>query len=244
MLILDQTSVIHWMAYAYQKASGNTKWVKPYLPALQKYADYLVANGLYPASQKSSTDSIGATPNQTVLAIYSAIGLTSFGALSGQKNYTDKGKEFAPLILEMGTDTMNTHILAHYHDPDSSWVSTYPFAFDKMLGLNTFNSATYAQQSAWYETELHPYGMPFYSGVDYTVAEAALWCAATSSDQVRDALINGIHMMLTSNLNDVPGPTQWNVTGANEGVWFLSTTKSNVGSYFMPVAAEQNSRKW
>lgn len=225
------------MIYAYVKRSGNKDWVKPYLQPLQRYADYLVENGLYPPSQRSSVDSIGPTPNQTVLAIYSAIGLTSFGALSGMKNYTDKGKEYAPLIIDMGVSSDGSHVKAHYNDSDSSWISTYPFAFDVMLGLNTFNESILKTQSDWYSERIHPYGMQFYDGVDYTVAELSLWCAATSSDEVRGKLIGAIHHELTSGANVVVGPTQWNVTGGvGEGKWFFSTAKSIVGSYFMPAA--------
>ena len=238
-LIVDQTSVILWMAYAYQKASGNTEWIKPYVPTLQVYADYLVGNGLYPASQKSSVDAIGATANQTILAIYSAIGLTSFGALTGQANYTAKGKEFANTILKLGTSSDGTHILTHYNDSDSSWSSMYPFAWDKLIGLGTFNESTYALESAWYERELHPFGMPFYNGVNYSVSDLSLWCAATSSAEVSNALIDAVHLEYTSNLTSVPGPTQWNVVGAGIGAWKQTKAKAIVGSYFMPAAVLQ-----
>lgn len=232
---MDQTSVIHWMTYSYQKATGDTEWVKPYVSRLQVYADHLVENGLYPPSERSSVDSIGATPNQTVLAIYSAIGLTSFGTMTGQTNYTEKGKEYAERILEMGYDSEHTHVRAHYNDSDSSWISTYPFGFDKMLELDTFNSSTHSTMSDWYEQHLHPYGLQLYDGVDYMVAELAMWGAATSSDKVRDGIIDGIHRALTNGMNEAVGPTQWNVTGPNEGLWFLSTAKSIVGSYWMPA---------
>ena len=129
------------MVYAYQRASGNTDWAKPYIPTLRKFADYLVNNGLYVAKQQSSVDSVGPTANQTVLAMYAAIGLTSFGALSGQDNYTTIGKSFVPVILDLGTGSEHTHITSNYGANDSSWITTYPLAFDKMLGLDTFNDS-------------------------------------------------------------------------------------------------------
>ncbi|CAL5867994.1 uncharacterized protein PFLUO_LOCUS2217 [Penicillium psychrofluorescens] len=241
-LIVDQTSVLLWMAYAYQRASKNTEWVKPYISALTKFADYLVNNGLYPAKQMSSTDSITPTANQTILAMYAAIGLTSFGALTEQSNYTAIGKNFTSVILKLGTDSNDTHIIAHYGDPDTSWISTYPFAFDKMLGLNTFNETTYEMQSIWYEGQLHPYGIPFYSGVDYTVAEFMAWCAATSSQSVSEALINGIYAFLADGMNNVPGPTVWYVTGSQSGEWDSSIAKSTCGSYFMPLAVNMHQK--
>ena len=225
-----------WMVYAYQRASGDTDFVKPYMSPLRRFADYLVTDGLYPASQRSSVDSIGPTPNQTVLAIYSAIGLTAYGALTGEQNYTTVGKSFVPTILKLGLDPDKTHITAHYGDNASSWINTYPFAYDKMLALNTFNESVYELQSKWYETQLDAYGMPFFSGVNYTVGDLMAWAAATSSDHVRDALINGIHAFLNDGLNSQPGPTQWFVTGNQSGVWQFSIAKGNVGSYFMPSA--------
>ena len=226
------------MAYSYQRASGDRDWVKPYVPALQKFADYLVNNGLYPAKQQSSVDSVGATANQTVLAMYVAIALTSFGALTGQENYTAVSKSFAPVILELGTDSIDTHITANYGAPDSSWISTYPFAFDKMLALGTFNESTYLMQSNWYEGELHTYGMQFYSGVDSAVGDLLAWCAATSSYVVCNALLNGIHAFLTDGLNNKPGPMRWFVTGPTAGEWTSSIAKSTCGSYFMPLAVD------
>ena len=235
--------MIHWIAYAYQLASGNTQWVKPYIPALQKFADYLVDNGLYPAKQQSSIDSIGATANQTVLAMYAAIGLTSFGALTGLENYTAVGKSFVPVILELGTDPEKTHFMAHYNDDSSSWVSTYPFAYDKMLRLGTFNESTYAMQSKWYEGELHTYGMQLFSGVTYAVGSLVSWCAATSSNSVRSGLLNGIHAFITDGMNNEPGPGLWFVTGPMEGQWRSNIAKSTCGSYFMPAAVHMHYRR-
>ncbi|KAI1326747.1 hypothetical protein F5Y16DRAFT_421597 [Xylariaceae sp. FL0255] len=235
-LIVDQTSVILWMAYAYQKASGDTEWVKPYVSVLQGFADYLVDNGLYTASQQSSVDSIGPTANQTILAMYSAIGLNAFGAMTGQANYTKVGKQFADVILEKGTDSEHTHITAHFGDPDDVWISTYPLAFDTMLDLGTFNSSTSEMQSTFYESKLSTYGMVFFSGVEYAVGSFMLWCAATSSDTVRNSLINGVHAFFEDGLNSQAMPTRWYVTGDLIGEWVLSVDKPTAGSYFMPVA--------
>ena len=236
--MLDQTSVLLWMVYAYQKASKDTDWVQPYVPILQKYADYLVTNGLYPPKQRSAVDSITATANQTVLAIYSAIRLTSFGTLTGKTNYTDKGHEYAAKTLQMGINPAGNHIMAHYNDPGTSWISAYPFAFDKMLGLGTFNESIYDLQSKWYATQEHPYGVQFYSGVNKTVSTLEMWLAATSASDVRDFLIGSIHKCLTSGLNSIPGPTIWNVVGDNIGVAMMTKAKSDVGSYFMLAAVQ------
>ncbi|CAK7230924.1 hypothetical protein SCUCBS95973_007737 [Sporothrix curviconia] len=235
-LIVDQTAVMHWMAYAYQKASGDTEYIKPYLGPLTRFADYLVDNGLYTAAQQSSVDSIGATANQTVLAMYSAVALTAFGALTGQDNYTAVGRQFADVIMAEGV--AGGHVTAHFGDPASSWISTYPFGFDKMVGLGTFNETSYELQSDWYAGQLSTYGMPFDSSETYAVGEFLPWCAVTSALDVRDGIMNGIHSFLTNGQNNSPGPNWWYVTGASAGTWpgTSNINKPVVGSYWILLA--------
>lgn len=227
------------MTYAYQRISKNANWIQLYVPTLQKYANYLVKNGLYPPKQRSAVDSISATANQTVLAMYSAIGLASFGTMTNQANYTAKGKEYASKLIQMGTNPAGNHIMAHYNDPGTSWISTYPFAFDRLLGLNLFDQKTIDMQNSWYETQQHPNGVQFYGGVKKTVSTLEMWLAATAPEKLRDYFIDSIHETLTNGKSSVPGPTIWDVTGDNVGVPYMTKAKSDVGSYFMVAALQQ-----
>jgi hypothetical protein len=235
-LVLDQTSVIIWMTYLYQKYSRNTAWAAPYIGTLQKYADYLVQTGLYPIAQQSSVDSIGATPNQTVLAIQAAIGINAFGALSGLSNYTTVALSYASIIAELGRDSTRTHFITHYGGADSEFVIVYPFAFDQLLGLNTFNTSVLQQQSEFYTTKAQPFGVQFDSDIKYTVLEWEMWAAAISSDSVRDYFVNSVHEVWTSRINTFPAPTQWNVVEPNLGVGTIARAKPVVGSIFMIAA--------
>lgn len=228
------------MAYSYQKASGDKEWVKPYVSELQKYADYLVQHGLYSASERMSADHIRPTANQTILAMYSAIGLTSFGTMTGKQNYTEKGKEFAEELIKLGLDSTGTHLKIHYNDTDSSWITAYPFGFDKMLDLNTFNSSMYSLQSKWYEKHIHPFGIQFLSDEDYEISDFGMWAAAVSSADVRNVYVDSIYKAWTDPINNAAvGPTQWNVFGKNVGKCVGARAKSTVGSYFMPAVVAQ-----
>lgn len=169
------------MVYAYQYATNNTAWAEPYLPLLQKYANYCLNNGLYPASQQSSTDSIAPAANQTILSTSCAIALTAFGALSGQTNYTTFGKKFAAAILELGLDGNRTHFLIHYDDPAASWATMYPLAFDRLVGLDTFDTSVAAMQSEWYARNEHPLGMQLTSQITYTLLEWECWVSVPSA---------------------------------------------------------------
>lgn len=225
------------MVYAYQKVTGNTGWAKPYLPTLHKYAEYLVRNGLYPASERSAVHS-DTRANQTLLAISASIGLTSYGALTRLNNYTTIGKSYAAQVLEIGTDANRTHLLTHYGGEDSSWITSYPFAYDKLLGLETFPHAAYEMQSSWYEDLVQSYGLQFSSDVDFTVAELAMMAAATSSEDVRNLVFDSLHRSITSGINPVPGPNHWNVVGDDVGHWRSARAQSSVGGYWMPAAVK------
>lgn len=226
------------MTYLYQKYSGNTAWAQPYIETLQKYTNYLVQNGLYPIVQQSSVDSIGATPNQTVLAIQSAIGINAFGALTGQANYTAVANSYASIIANLGQNSNHAHFITHYGGPDSEFVITYPFAFDQLLGLNTFNASLLQSQSDFYITQEQPLGIQFDSDVQYTILEWEMWAAATSSKAVRDYFINSVHTVWTSGINTFPAPTQWNVVGTNLGHGLATRAKPVVGSIFMIAALD------
>ena len=62
-------------------------------------------------------------------------------------NYSEVGDQFASTILDIGLASDGSHIIANYGSNDSTWITTYPFAVDKLLDTQTFNESTYALQS-------------------------------------------------------------------------------------------------
>ena len=230
------------MIYGYQKASGNVEWAKHHLPLLQKYADYLVTHGRYPAAQRYSVDSIGPQANQTALAMSAAISLKAFGALSGMNDYTKLGDNYATTVLELGTDPLRTHLLTQDNDPASSWLLAYPLAFDKLLDLQTFSQSIYQMQSNWYQYHMNTYGIQLTSEVKYTLLEFEFWVAATSSSGIQHLIVDSVHDFLTKGLNSIPGPTQWWVSGKDQGAWTnQSSAKSIIGSSFFIAAVNGGS---
>lgn len=66
---------------------------------------------MYLTKQLLTDDAAGPAANQTNLAIKAAVGLTAFGALTKQQNYTAVGQLFAKKIYNdgLGTDQEKTH---------------------------------------------------------------------------------------------------------------------------------------
>lgn len=63
------------------KALNSTESVRPFLRVLLRLTDYLVDNGLYPATQLTTDDFMGAHTNNTNLAVKSIIGIGAFAQL-------------------------------------------------------------------------------------------------------------------------------------------------------------------
>ncbi|KAJ6155298.1 hypothetical protein N7470_005864 [Penicillium chermesinum] len=70
---IEESGNLLILALAYVQATGDRHWATEYLHIFQKYADYLVENGIDIANQLSSNDAAGPLPNETNLAIKAAI---------------------------------------------------------------------------------------------------------------------------------------------------------------------------
>lgn len=163
---LFETSTLLILLYAYQELTGDTAWALQYSSLLNGYAEYLVQNSLYPASQLISVDAIAAQPNQTGLAIQSAIGLNAAAKLLGNSTYSTTAKSYANAIYTEGlglngpTPAQSTHF-TYYYGQDSTWNVLFPAFSDVALRLDTFPSSAWALQSSWYATQIQTYGLPF-----------------------------------------------------------------------------------
>lgn len=199
---VEESGNIQNLALAYQLATGDKSFTKTYLSLLTKYADYLAVNGEYPAYQLATDDGHGAGANYTNLGIKAAVGLTCFGALTGQSNYTDLGKSFANAIYNqgLGTDANKTHFTVSYGN-DSTWNTPFNLFPDVLFNLSTFPSAAVTMENHWYPTVSYEYGWQLDSRALWGKTDWMHWAAATAVagddyQPVWDIVINGIHAFL------------------------------------------------
>jgi hypothetical protein len=163
---LFETSTLFILLHAYQKYTGDTTWVKQFLPILKGYAEYLAVNTLLPASQLISVDAIHATANQTALAIQSTIGLKAASVITDNATYATIAASFAHKIfneaLGLDGDTLveSTHFTYNY-GKNSTWNVVFASYSDVLLELNTFPTAAWELQSAWYLSQIQEEGLPF-----------------------------------------------------------------------------------
>lgn len=179
---LFETSSLFILLLAYQKYSGNTAYAQQYQPLLDGYADYLVHNSLYPASELISVDAIPATANQTGLAIQSAIGLKAASVLLNNDTLADFATSFARSIFDEGLgldgpDPAHSSHFTYNYDKDETWNVLFPAYSDVLLDLQTFPPEAWELQSKWYESQICELGLPFAGPSTYLdyIGKPLLW---------------------------------------------------------------------
>ncbi|KAI2789256.1 hypothetical protein POX_e07286 [Penicillium oxalicum] len=153
------------LALAYVRATADHNWSDRYMPVFQKYADYLVENGVNITEQLSSNDAAGPLTNETNLAIKAAIGIVAYGELSRDEKYTQIGNEHATLFFEqgLGTDENRTHFTLLYPDQPGTWKIPYNLYPDLLLGLETFPAEAYLMGSQFFQNPRpHTFGAQGY----------------------------------------------------------------------------------
>ena len=248
-VILENTGSFFIMVYAYEKLTGDNTWTKMYAALFEKYANYLINNGLYPSSQLDTVDSIPATANQTNLAIVSAIGLNAYGAVTGNITYTQAAQNFAQQIYTngLGTDQPGnnaTHFTYNYHDA-SSWGTLFNLFPDQWLGLNTFPKTAVTMQCNWYSAQLTSVGLP-YASVQNDLANGMwdMWVAAICPGALQEKLFADEVGFLGNGKNTAPFPDRYYVSGAQAGEFVGGRARPTLGSTFALLAMNGFTVTW
>ncbi|RMY20308.1 hypothetical protein D0867_04083 [Hortaea werneckii] len=251
---LFETSSLFILFYAYQKYTGDASWAKQYSSLLTGYADYLVNHSLYPSAQLISVDAIRGYPNQTALAMQSAMGLKAASKLLENDSYATIADSYATKLydhalgLDGSTVQDSTHF-TYYYGQEDTWNVIFAAYSDVLLELDTFPSAAWDMQSEWYLRQMRELGLPFagptdkmdYTGSKLTwgLSDWNIVAASASSTAVQAAVINNTHAFLTNGMNDIPFGTKYEVEGKQAGKWISNRARSTVGSNFALVALKE-----
>lgn len=246
---LFETSSIFILLYAYQLFANDTSLTIQYADLLPGWAEYLVQNSLYPANQLISVDAIAATPNQTALAIQSAIGLHAASILLRNSSYAVKALSFAKTIyndalgLNSASVSESTHFTYNYGDSET-WNVLFASYSDVLLDLKTFPHAAWDLQSDWYLSQIQDAGLAFAGpvsdrGVDWAITDWNFLVASVSSTELQKKVVQSTWKFLSNGLNSIPFGTKYYVEGAKTGQWIANKARSTVGAHFALVALQQ-----
>jgi hypothetical protein len=243
---IEESGNVIFLAYAYQKATGNTDFATTYSAQLKKYANYLHDNGLYPASQLSLNDALGPLANQTNLAVKAAVGLATYGALTGDTNYTTVGKEWGEKIWtdHLGTDADGTRFLIQYGI--TPWFLVYNHYPDLLFGLNAFPDEAYNATTKFYPTVRSTAGVPLDGKLGWGQTNWQAFAAATVSGDAREIFIADLHTYMSNGLNTAPFSDRYWVEASGSysaGQSYSFRARPTLGSHFA-LAALSGANTW
>ena len=219
---VEETGNLLVLAAAYQASSGNKTWAASHKKLFDKYATWLVNNGLYPSHQLSTNDGLGPFSNMTQLGVKAAVALSAYGQLTGDTSWTDKGNLFASTINTPGVGVEISHstnqnyfTLAYGNDTWFMMFNLYPA---KLLNLTCFPQSAYDGQSAFLATVRGPYGVPLDGTVPWGKTDWQMWAAAVAEPSTRTQMIDDLHAYASNGKNDIPFPDRYFVQGSKAGL--------------------------
>lgn len=208
------------MLFACCRADGKNDLVKENFRLLEKWADFLVKNGLRPENQLCTDDFAGHLGNNINLAIKASVGIACFAELcrlcgrDGVK-YRKTAEDFAKEISALSTDGG----IPLTWDSEGSFSLKYNLAFDKFLKLGLYSQSLLEREVDCYINKMNAYGTPLDSRKDYTKSDWLMWAASLTDDmQKKNKLICALNRYLAETPDRIPFSDWYDtVTGKSAG---------------------------
>jgi hypothetical protein len=224
---------------AIAKAEGNAAYAKTHWAVLTTWAEYLLKEGLDPATQLCTDDFAGHLARNSNLSAKAIVALRSYGTLAamlaGQataEKYNKLSAEMVAKWMQMADD--GDHYALTFSDK-GTWSQKYNLAWDKVLQLNLFPKEVYKKEVSYYLTKQNKYGLPLDSRKTYTKSDWILWTACLT-DKAKDfnAFVQPLGKYMEETVSRVP-LSDWHETLDGQMVGFQA--RSVVGGYFMKMLA-------
>jgi hypothetical protein len=221
----------------------NAGWLAPHAGRLARWADYLVEHGLDPANQLCTDDFAGRMARNANLALKAILAVGAFARLAGflsldGRPYRAKAEAMAAawagLARGGGPDGQATRLA---YDAPGSWSLKYNLVWDRLLGLDLFPAEIAAAESAFYQTQMGPYGVALESRGADTKLDWQAWAACLSGDAgAFRAWMDALFNWASATPSRVPLTDWYDVeTGAMRGF----QARSVAGGLFMRLLAER-----
>ena len=204
------------MLAALARHEGSADFAKPYWPMLNRWADYLVREGLDPTNQLCSADMFGHLPRNANLALKAVIGIGGFARLCELAGKPDDAEKYRAIAQDYAVRWQDLakgdgRTILAYGQPDT-WAMKHNLIWDRVLGLNLFPQSIGDAEIAWYLKVQKTYGLPVDNRTDTSLIDWALWSIALARNHADfQALLEPIWRYANETPARVPLP-DWFVT--------------------------------
>ena len=221
------------LASALARTQENKQFLSRYKEMFQKWADYLVENGLDPKEQLCTDDFAGHLARNANLSMKAIVAIGAYSQMSGDPRYRKIAEDYAAKWQSMAAS--GDHFSLVFGKPET-WSQKYNLVWDHLLGLNLFPPNIAAKEIAYYKTKLQKYGLPLDNRSLYTKGDWCLWTATMTTNKADfDAIVSPFWEFLSDSPSRVP-MSDWHWTDSGKQVGFQA--RSVVGGMFMPALAK------
>jgi hypothetical protein len=224
---------------------GRTDLVKPYMPLLTKWAEYLKAKGMDPENQLCTDDFAGHLAHNTNLSVKAIVALGAFAQLCEKLDQKDQAATYRKLAREMaGQWQKMADDGDHYRltfDKPGTWSQKYNLVWDQLLGLNLFPPDVARKEIAYYKTKQNKYGLPLDSRKTYTKLDWVVWTATLAdSDPDFRTLVEPLWLFAHETPNRVPLTDWYDTTNARQSGF---QARSVVGGVYIKLLKDPKTWK-
>lgn len=166
------------MSYTYYRFSGDSSQMSENYDLLEKWANYLVNQGVVLDNQLCTDDFAGHSEKNVNLAVKAIMGIACFDkiskALGKECELMSVAKKYADELVSLSD---KNGYLSFSIGNDESWSLKYNMAWDIVLGFGFFDKKIYAAESQKYREETNKYGVPLDMRKDFTKTDWMLWAS-------------------------------------------------------------------
>ncbi len=229
------------MLAALAKVEGNAEFSRPYIPLLEKWANYLQEHGLDPATQLCTDDFAGHLSRNANLSAKTVVALGAYaqmlktlGDFERSARWDSVARFFVKRWETLARDGDST-VLA-FGNP-GTWSQKYNLIWDRVLGLGLFEQEVFDRELTTYASKMQKYGLPLDSRKTYTKLDWTVWSACLTGRKADfDAVMSHVYTWVSETPTRVP-LTDWYET--TDGKSMGMHTRSVVGGMWMPMLMEK-----
>jgi len=232
---IEETANMLLMMASVVKKTNNLNTVKTYWKLVSQWGNYLVNNLPDPGDQLCTDDFEGPTPHDSNLAVKGIVGIAAAGYLAEKtgnsalaQKWNTTALAYAKSWMQLANPDNSNHFRLRYDQ--AGWSLKYNLLFQYILGLDVFPPSVIQQETAYYMSQMHTYGVPLDVRSDFTKLDWLSWCAAMApSASDSNAMISAIYKMANETPDRVP-LTDWYFTSTAKVSGFRARTV--VGGFY------------